>query len=63
MSVAGEDRKLALQAVNMMLEGDYVGNWGDEARVSRLVFIGRHLKKDDLEPAFRNCRQEAVAAA
>tara|TARA_R110000868_G_scaffold10900_11_gene52773 strand:- start:15621 stop:16625 length:1005 start_codon:yes stop_codon:yes gene_type:complete len=63
VSVAGEDRKLALQAVNMMLEGDYVGNWGDEARVSRLVFIGRHLKKDDLEPAFRNCRQEAVAAA
>lgn len=46
-----------MQAVNMMLEGDYVGQWGDdEARVSRLVFIGRKLDQDDLQSGFWDCR-------
>ena len=63
VSVAGEDRKLVLQAVNMMLEGDYAGNWGDEERVSRLVFIGRKLNREKLDAAFRNCRDDASAYA
>ena len=63
LSVAGEDRKLAVQAVNMMLEGDFVGEWGDEARTSRLVFIGRKLNPDALNSAFRNCRQAVSAGA
>jgi G3E family GTPase len=56
LSIAGEDRKLVLQAVNMMMEGDYVGEWGDEQRRSRLVFIGRKLDHDELNSGFRNCR-------
>lgn len=63
LSVAGDDRKLAVQAVNMMLEGDYVGEWGAEERSSRLVFIGRNLNRDALEAGFRNCRQDAAAHA
>ncbi|MEX2454406.1 MAG: GTP-binding protein [Rhodospirillaceae bacterium] len=63
LSVAGDDRKLAVQAVNMMLEGDYIGEWGAEERSSRLVFIGRDLNRDALEAGFRNCRQEAAAHA
>ena len=60
VSVAGEDRKLALQAVNMMLEGDFVGAWGDDKRVSRLVFIGRNLNRGDmLETGFLLCRKAA----
>ena len=59
VSVAGEDRKLALQAVNMMLEGDFVGAWGDDKRVSRLVFIGRNLNRDMLETGFLLCRKAA----
>lgn len=57
LSISGQDRKLALQAVNMMLEGDYVGDWGDAARVSRLVFIGRNLDRNDLDAGFRKCRR------
>jgi G3E family GTPase len=56
-SIRGEDRKLVLQAVNMMLEGDYIGLWGEGARNSRLVFIGRKLNHDELNSGFQRCRQ------
>ncbi len=56
LSIVDEDRKLVVQAVNMMLEGDYVGVWGDGARVSRLVFIGRKLNRDELNAGLRSCR-------
>ncbi len=61
LSVAGEDRKLVLQAVNMMLEGDYVGEWGEGPRRSRLVFIGRRLDRKALETGFDACRAAAYA--
>lgn len=60
LSVLGEDRKLILQAVNMMMEGDYGGDWGDVARLSRLVFIGRNLKADELNAGFQNCRSGVI---
>lgn len=63
VSIAGEDRKLALQAVNMMLEGDFIGEWGAEARHSRLVFIGRRLDRDKLNTGFRACRETTAALA
>ena len=63
IAVAGDDRKLALQAVNMMLEGDFVGAWGSGDRVSRLVFIGRNLERDRLETGFNNCRSDAAEYA
>lgn len=56
-SIRGEDRKLVLQAVNMMLEGDYVGPWGNQARNSRLVFIGRNLDRDALSAGLKSCQQ------
>lgn len=56
LSIEGEDRKLVLQAVNMMLEGDYIGAWGNETRRSRLVFIGRNLAYDELESGFQACQ-------
>jgi len=61
LSVEGEDRKLVLQAVNMMLEGDYVGDWGEEPRRSRLVFIGRRLERKALAEGFAKCRATAFA--
>lgn len=61
LSVLGEDRKLVIQAVNMMLEGDYVGGWGDQKRVSRLVFIGRNLDHEALEAGFQSCRARIPA--
>jgi len=62
-SIAGEDRKLVVQAVNMMLEGDYVGAWGDGARVSRLVFIGRKLDREELNSGFQGCRHDIAEYA
>jgi G3E family GTPase len=56
LSIRGEDRKLVLQAVNMMLEGDYVGLWGNEVRSSRLVFIGRNLNYEELNSGFQRCQ-------
>lgn len=61
LSIENEDRKLVLQAVNMMLEGDFVDEWGEEARLSRLVFIGRNLSYDELNAGFQNCRQGVAA--
>ena len=63
LSVAGDDRKLALQAVNMMLEGDFIGPWGKDQRISRLVFIGRNLDRGKLLTAFNNCRAAVAADA
>ncbi len=61
MSIDGEDRKLILQAVNMMIEGDFAGRWGSEMRQSRLVFIGRNLNPDELSEGFHNCRPTVAA--
>lgn len=63
LSIAGDNRKLALQAVNMMLEGDFIGAWGPEQRISRIVFIGRNLDRNNLYQAFRKCRAAIAAEA
>ena len=63
LSIDGEDRKLVVQAVNMMLEGDFIGLWGDEARCSRLVFIGRKLNHDELNKGFQHCQPSMTAYA
>jgi G3E family GTPase len=60
LSIAGEDRKLVLQAVNMMLEGDYTGLWGNDARTSRLVFIGRNLDAAELAAGWQRCRADSL---
>ena len=56
LDVAGEDRRLVFQAVHMILEGDFQGQWkpGD-ARESRLVFIGRNLDEAALRSGFEAC--------
>lgn len=56
LSVWGEDRRVVLQAVNMMHEGDFGRPWGDAPRRSRLVFIGRNLDTQDLKAGFEACR-------
>jgi G3E family GTPase len=61
MSIEDNDRKLVLQAVNMMIEGDFGGEWGSEPRQSRLVFIGRNLISDELRDGFQSCRSTVTA--
>jgi G3E family GTPase len=56
LSVKGDDRRLVFQAVHMILEGDFLGNWAEGAdRTSRLVFIGRNLDEAQLKAGFENC--------
>lgn len=61
ISIDDNDRKLVLQAVNMMIEGDFNGEWGSEPRQSRLVFIGRNLVSDELRDGFESCRPAVIA--
>jgi G3E family GTPase len=56
LAVPGEDRRLVFQAVHMILEGDFQREWrADEARASRMVFIGRNLDEDHLKAGFAAC--------
>ncbi|MEI9903118.1 MAG: GTP-binding protein [Asticcacaulis sp.] len=56
LDVAGESRRLVFQAVHMILEGELQQEWkpGDK-RVSRAVFIGRHLDTAALKAGFEAC--------
>ncbi len=56
LSYKGEPRRFAFQAVHMMADGDFVAPWtADEARTSRLVFIGRNLNRPRLRRGFESC--------
>jgi G3E family GTPase len=56
LDVKGEDRRLVFQAVHMILEGDFQGEWkSTDDRYSRLVFIGRDLNEAALRAGFENC--------
>jgi G3E family GTPase len=56
LSVKGEDKRLVFQAVHMILEGDLQREWRpDEARTSRMVFIGRDLDAAELKAGFEAC--------
>jgi len=51
-----EPRRFVYQGVHMMLDGDLQREWKpDEKRVSRIVFIGRHLKEDEIRAGFLSC--------
>ncbi len=62
IDVAGDARRMVFQAVHMILEGDWQRPWrADEARSSRLVFIGRHLNAAELQAGFDACAACAAA--
>jgi G3E family GTPase len=55
MDIAGENRRLVFQAVHMILEGDYQGDWKPaEKRYSRMVLIGRNLDEAALRAGFES---------
>jgi G3E family GTPase len=56
LDIKGDERRLVFQAVHMILEGDFQRQWrADEARYSRLVFIGRNLDEAALRKGFEAC--------
>ncbi len=55
LDVAGEDRRVIVQSVHMMYEGDFGAPWGDAPRTSRLVVIGRDLDNTEIRDGFAAC--------
>jgi G3E family GTPase len=51
-----EPKRFVFQGVHMLLDGDLQREWKpQEKRVSRLVFIGRNLKQDEITQGFLSC--------
>jgi G3E family GTPase len=51
-----EPKRFVFQGVHMLLDGDLQREWKrGEKRVSRLVFIGRNLKEDEITRGFMSC--------
>ncbi len=60
VAVAGEDRRFVFQGVHMLFVGEPDREWSpEEDRVSRMVFIGRNLDRDELLARFSSCLVEA----
>jgi len=56
LSIAGQDRQYVVQAVHMLMEGNFTKPWNpSETRESRLVFIGRNLDESALRRQFDAC--------
>ena len=56
LAFKGEPRRFVYQGVHMMMDGDLQREWKpDETRVSRIVFIGRRLKEDEIRKGFLAC--------
>ncbi|VFU10219.1 CobW family GTP-binding protein [Methylocella tundrae] len=51
-----EPKRFVFQGVHMILDGDLQRDWKPgEKRVSRVVFIGRNLKEDEIRSGFLAC--------
>ncbi len=56
LSFRGEPKRFVFQGVHMILDGDLQRDWKpDEKRNSRIVFIGRDLKEDEIRDGFMKC--------
>ena len=56
LSFKGEPKRFVFQGVHMILDGDLQRDWKQgEKRQSRIVFIGRHLKEDEIRQGFLAC--------
>lgn len=56
LSFPNEPKRFVFQGVHMILDGDLQREWRDgETRESKLVFIGRKLKQDELRRGFDAC--------
>ncbi len=56
LALKGENKRFVFQGVHMILDGDLQREWKpEEKRVSRIVFIGRDLKEDEIREGFMKC--------
>jgi G3E family GTPase len=56
LSFKDDPERFVFQGVHMILDGDHQRKWKDgEERMSRLVFIGRHLPTEKIREGFESC--------
>jgi G3E family GTPase len=56
LAFKGEAKRFVFQGVHMVLDGDVQREWRpNEKRTSKIVFIGRDLKKAEIEKGFMAC--------
>ena len=59
VDLAGSEQRLVFQGIHKMMDTELTQPWSaDETRDSRLVFIGRHLDRDELVAGLRTCEAE-----
>ena len=57
LAYQNENRRFAFQAVHMIADGDFIGEWKEgEPRRSKIVFIGRNLNRPQLRHGFEACQ-------
>ena len=52
LNFAGSDERIVIQGVHMVVDTTALGPWGERARRTQLVFIGRELDRDALRAGF-----------
>jgi G3E family GTPase len=55
LSIAGETNKAILQTVHRVVEVTSGSAWKEGERLSKIVFIGKDLKRDELLAGFKGC--------
>ncbi len=56
LSFKNDPERFVFQGVHMILDGDHQRPWKEgEARVSRIVFIGRNLPEEKIRQGFESC--------
>lgn len=58
LSMAGCDDKYVYQGIHMLFTGETTGPWGEEKRVSKLIFIGKNLDREALTKGFESCLEK-----
>ena len=59
VDLVDSDRRLVFHGIHMMMDTELGRPWvADETRRSRLVFIGRHLDREEILQALRHCEAD-----
>ena len=54
-AVKNQPERVIFQGVHMLIDAASGGPWGNRPRKNSLVFIGRHLDREELNKGFRSC--------
>jgi len=55
LSVKGAAKRLVFQGIHMLFDAKFDREWGSEARINTLVFIGKNLDRAALNEGFNGC--------